>query len=88
MIEPELTDPEKIERLWGKLDLLRGENESLKLMVGQLEAKVAAREDEITQVRASAQEMAEQLASMARELNAARQAAATAVREYVAQAKG
>ena len=84
MSESDLTDAEKIERLWGKLDLLRGENESLKVAVADLEGKLDAREAEVDRARAEAQGYASQLSQMALELNAARQAAANAVREYVA----
>jgi hypothetical protein len=73
----------EIEEMWGRLDAFHQENESLKLLVEVLEAKLEAKEVEVDQLRANEQEIMREVGMMGTELNKARQAAATAVRDYL-----
>ena len=84
-VEPDLTDGEKIAWLWGKVDGLHSENASLKAAVAVAEATSAERVTEVERLRGQLEALGRDLAEMARQLNEARQAAATAVRDYMAE---
>jgi predicted nucleic acid-binding Zn-ribbon protein len=86
-VEPQ-TDAEKIEWLWNRLDARNMEVASLRLSVTKLEESVDLARQETKDARDSALQMAKELSAMALELNAARQSAANAVREYVAATEG
>lgn len=82
MSEPQ-TDAEKIDWLWAKVERLHGENASLRAALDQEEARTGAERANAERSRASERQMAGELGRMAAELNAARGAAAEAVRDYV-----
>jgi chemotaxis regulatin CheY-phosphate phosphatase CheZ len=86
-VEPQ-TDAEKIEWLWNRLDARNMEVASLRLSVTNLENMLEEAKQETLNVRQQAMQMAQELSQMALELNAARQSAANAVREYVAATEG
>lgn len=83
-----MTDEEKIEWLWKRLDSLNGEVESFRALVKLLEDKVDAAEEDARRARTEAAGYASELASMALELNNARVAAANAVRDHLAAVGG
>lgn len=85
--EPQ-TDAEKIEWLWQRLDARNMDLASLRLSVTKLEEELEASRRETIIARQSEMQMASELSRMALELNAARQSAANAVREYVAATEG
>lgn len=78
----------EVSELWGRLDAFHQENESLKVLIEVLEKKLEAKEAEVDQLRANEQEIMREVGLMGTELNRARQAAATAVRDHIALTGG
>jgi hypothetical protein len=85
--EPQ-TDAERVEWLWNRLDVLNGENASLKAALASAERDALAARADADAARDQLGQLAAELSGMAVALNEARQAAATAVREHIAASRG
>lgn len=79
---------EKIEWLWGKLDRMNGEIASLNAELTAVRNSEGRAWAEVENTRSQLNLVAGQASQMARELNEARQAAASAVRDHIANTGG
>lgn len=79
---------EEVTKLWDRLDQIHQENESLKLVVDLLEARLEEKDLEINQLRQNEAEIMREVGLMGTELNKARQAAADAVKDHIALTRG
>lgn len=82
-----MTDQEKIDDLWKKLDGFHQENANLKGTCAQLEQTLAQKEHQISQLRATEAQLIGEIHRLGKEVNSARGAAANAVREYIEATK-
>lgn len=82
---PDLTDAEKIDQLWGRLDSEHKEKASLQLALDLAEAKISRLQEQIRQRDETVQAQSLELIRLYQEVNAARAAAANAVTEYIAE---
>jgi predicted nucleic acid-binding Zn-ribbon protein len=76
----ELTDAQKIERLWDRLDIAASKADSQNMEIDTLRDKVRKLEDALAEAQST-------IRSMATEINSARAAAANAVQEFIAASK-
>jgi predicted nucleic acid-binding Zn-ribbon protein len=81
----ELSDAQKIEKLWGSLETEKKDKASLQLLLDVTEAKVAKQQDIIQKQQSTIQDLSNEIKRLGKELNAAREAAANSVREYIAE---
>ena len=79
----ELSDAQKIEKLWGSLETEKKDKASLQLLLEVTEAKVEKLQSTIQQQQQTIDALLEEIKRLGTELNAARQSAADAVREYI-----
>lgn len=79
--------PEQVAELWARLDDFNQKNANLEAVVKVLEDKLDARERELQNLRNTYRSLESELIEMSRSLNAARQGAATAVRDHIAMTK-
>ena len=82
---PDLTDAEKIDQLWGRLDSEHKEKASLQLALDLAEAKISRLQEQIRKRDETVKEMTLELIRLYQEVNSARAAAAKAVTEYIAE---
>lgn len=82
MTEPQ-NDAERIEWLWNRLDALTATNASLELALAAAEHDAEVGRGDAERAREQSMQLASEVARMAAELNAARQAAVDAVREHI-----
>jgi predicted nucleic acid-binding Zn-ribbon protein len=80
-----LTDTQKIEKLWGSLETEKKDKASLQLLLEVTEAKVAKQQDIIQKQQGTIEQLSNEIKRLGKELNAAREAAANSVREYIAE---
>jgi len=80
-----LTDTEKINKLWGSLETEKKDKASLQLLLDVTEAKVAKQEEIIQKQKYTIDELVGEIGRLGREINAARTAAANSVLEYIAE---
>ncbi len=81
----ELSDAQKIEKLWGSLETEKKDKASLQLLLDVTEAKVAKQQDIIQKQQGTIEQLSNEIKRLGKELNAAREAAANSVREYIAE---
>ena len=82
---PDLTDAEKIDQLWGRLDSEHKEKASLQLALDLAEGKIDRLQEQIRKRDETVKEMTLELIRLYQEANSARAAAAKAVTEYIAE---
>jgi hypothetical protein len=80
-----LTDTQKIEKLWGSLETEKKDRASLQLLLDITEAKVAKQDEIIQKQKHTIDELVSEIGRLGREINAARTAAANSVLEYIAE---
>jgi hypothetical protein len=83
-----ITDAEKIERLWQKVEALRQENASLTTALNLAEQQAESSRLDAEYARMETQRLAEDVMRMSLELNDARVAASEAVKEYILAQEG
>ena len=81
----DLTDAEKIDQLWGRLDSEHKEKASLQLALDLAEGKIDRLQEQIRKRDETVKEMTLELIRLYQEVNSARAAAAKAVTEYIAE---
>lgn len=81
----DLTDAEKIDQLWERLDSEHKEKASLQLALDLAEAKIDRLQSEIKHRDETIQAQTIELIRLYQEVNSARAAAASAVTEYIAE---
>ena len=77
-------DRHKIDELWNRLDAQNKENASLKFALKLSEASLAKQQDRIKAQDATIESLMEEIRRLGIEVNAARDAALTAVHDYIA----
>lgn len=82
MTEPK-TSEEKITWLWDRLEAERAETARLRAQVRILNGQVDGLEGEVVGLRNMQRQMTDEIIAMSKELNGARQAAATAVHDHI-----
>ena len=81
----ELSDAQKIEKLWGSLQKTKESEASLQVLLEVTEAKVDKLQNVIQQQKNTIDALSNEIKRLGVELNAAREAAANAVRDYISE---
>lgn len=81
----ELSDAQKIEKLWGSLQKTKESEASLQVLLEVTEAKVDKLQNVIQQQKNTIDALSNEIKRLGIELNAAREAAANAVRNYISE---
>ena len=81
----ELSDAQKIEKLWGSLQKTKESEASLQVLLEVTEAKVDKLQNVIQQQKNTIDALSNEIKRLGIELNAAREAAANSVRNYIAE---
>lgn len=81
----ELSDAQKIEKLWGSLQKTKESEASLQVLLEVTEAKVDKLQNVIQQQKNTIGALSNEIKRLGIELNAAREAAANSVRNYIAE---
>lgn len=80
-----LTDKEKIDKLWGSLEAEKRERASLQLLLELAETKCTDQERIIQSQDHTISQLTDEIRRLGREINSARTAAANSVLEYIAE---
>lgn len=80
----DLTDAQKIEQLWERLDEANSEMASLRFIMEKKDKQIADLKAQVDAAQLVNVRMRDQVDTMAVELNKARTSAATAVQDYIA----
>lgn len=81
----ELSDAQKIEKLWGSLETEKKDKASLQVLLEVTEAKVEKQKDIIDSQQKTIEALSEEIRRLGKEINNARIAAANSVKEYIAE---
>jgi hypothetical protein len=81
----ELSDAEKIEKLWGSLETEKKDKASLQVLLEVTEAKVEKQNGIIASQQATIESLTNEIRRLGKEINQARTAAANSVLEYIAE---
>jgi predicted nuclease with TOPRIM domain len=81
----ELSDAQKIEKLWGSLETEKKDKASLQVLLEVTEAKVEKQKEVIKSQQATIDALSEEIRRLGKEINQARTAAANSVLEYIAE---
>lgn len=81
----ELSDAQKIEKLWGSLETEKKDKASLQVLLEVTEAKVEKQKNIIDSQQKTIEALSEEIRRLGKEINNARIAAANSVKEYIAE---
>jgi regulator of replication initiation timing len=84
----ELTDAEKIEWLWNKLDSMNAENASLRADLERTESENKRLKLDLENIREAANRSDMEIVRLANIVNKAKQDSANAVRDYISMSEG